>query len=142
MAKFLDSPLNEQMTLLEEKAFKFYLDGNYEEYEKIFLEAWELLPEPKGEWKESYSIIRDLIENYFLMGEPHKAKKWSDLMFLCNPEKNSYGERELYAGMVAYELGDFIKAREFFNIVQKESGGRLWKREGVMKYFKFFKEKK
>lgn len=142
MANFLDSPLKEQMALLEEKAFKSYLDGNYEEYEKIFLEAWELLPEPKGDWKESFSIVRDLIENYFLMGIPSKAKRWSEIMFTCNPKKNSYGERELYAGMVAYELGDFEKAREYFDIVQKDSGGRLWKRPNVMKYFKFYKEKK
>lgn len=142
MANFLDSPLKEQMALLEEKAFKSYLDGNYEEYEKIFLEAWELLPEPKEDWKESFSIVRKLIENYFLMGIPHKAKKWSEIMFHCTPDVERYGERELYAGMVAYELGDLEKARMYFDIVQKESGGRLWKTEGVMKYFKFYKEKK
>ena len=136
----LKSPLEEQVEFLRAKSFTLLTEGNYEEREKVLLEAWELLPLPKEQWEVSFTLAYYLINGYIKMNTPLKAKKWAEIIF--DPERKSHGERELYAGIVAYELGDFEKAREYFDIVQKDSGGRLWKRPNVMKYCKFYKEKK
>lgn len=138
----LESPLKEQVAQLEEKGFQFYLKGNYEGYQEALLDAWKLLPEPKELWDESFSISKNILENYLVMELPSEAQKWVETVLKADPERQSDGERELYAGMVAYELGEFEKAMGFFEVVQKDSGGRLWKRSNVMKYFKFYKEKK
>ncbi len=138
----LEKLLNDKLNQLMDQEYQLWVKGDYIAQQKILFEEWDLLPEPKGTWNESYSIVTAFIDNFLKLGEFDQAKKWSEVLFNCHPDRKDNGERELYAGMVAYELGDFEKARDYFDIVQKESGGRLWKRENVMKYFKFYKEKK
>jgi hypothetical protein len=44
--------------------------------------------------------------------------------FWPHPEIGDTGERELWAGNVAYEIGDLPKAREYFDVANKKSRGR------------------
>ncbi|MGG3927062.1 hypothetical protein ABET51_13795 [Metabacillus fastidiosus] len=67
-------------------------------------------------------------------------KKWVDKIFAADPERGDTGERDLWAGKVAYELGDLSKAREYLDIANMKSRGRCF---GVKdgKYLKFLKAK-
>ncbi|MFJ8531709.1 hypothetical protein [Bacillus sp. NPDC094106] len=64
-------------------------------------------------------------------------KKWVYKIFVADPGRGDTGERELWAGKMAYELGDFSTAREYLNIANKKSRGRCFSIEDG-KYLKFF----
>lgn len=108
--------------------------------EKTLLEAWELFPEPKGQWDESYHIASYLVKTYLKLQQPSDAKFWITTLFNCDVERPDFGEREVHAGVVEYELGNFEEARRYFTIADKESKGRNFRKVDA-KYYKFYKEK-
>ncbi|GGA28691.1 hypothetical protein [Psychrobacillus lasiicapitis] len=67
-------------------------------------------------------------------------KKWVDNIFVTDPARGDKGERELWAGKVAYELGDLAKAKEYLDTANKKSRGRDFGEEDE-KYLKFLKDK-
>lgn len=106
----------------------------------LILKAWDLLPDKKEDYQESFEIMNSLTHIYFNLGRFEEAKKWAEVFLHCNPTRN-YGEQEFMYAKVAFELGDLDKARKYFEIADKKSEGRFWKHKDTMKYFKFFKEK-
>lgn len=138
----LEDSLDEKLSQLMDEEYQLWLKKDYQGQQTLLYAQWDLLPEPKGQWDESVTVARSFIDHFLTIGEIEEVKKWSEIFFRCDPESDLSGERELYAGIAAYELGNFEEARKYFDIVQKESKGHLWKREDVFKYFKFYKEKK
>lgn len=67
-------------------------------------------------------------------------QKWVDKIFVSDPERGDTGERDLWAGKVADEIGDYHKAKEYFELAYKKSGGRCFgTKDG--KYLRFYKTK-
>jgi tetratricopeptide (TPR) repeat protein len=86
-----------------------------ERREKLSLQAWDLLPEPKLGW-EFYSNImpRDNLIFYRDTKQFEKAMKWLEIT------RESYGPDrndtiEFLAATLWYEMGDFDKAFEEFD---------------------------
>ena len=136
----LSSELEEKIDGLMDDSNEKYDEGNYEESIAILEDAWNQLPEPKGDYSESYEIVMDICETYILLENYKKAKEWSELIFNCALFRIDSGEREFLAGKVAYESGDLEKAKEWFKIANEKSDGRCFG-DSDKKYKKFFKSK-
>jgi hypothetical protein len=136
----LSSPLNEQVEVLRAQSSVLNREDKQNERIPILLEAWELLPEPKGNWDESYHIANYLIDAHIKIRQLKDAQYWAKTLFTCDLERPDHGQRELFAGVVEFELGNLDEARKYFNIADKESKGRNFRKVDV-KYLKFYKTK-
>jgi tetratricopeptide (TPR) repeat protein len=136
----LNSPLSEQVEVLRAQSSVLNREDKQNERIPILLEAWELLPEPKGHWKESYHLANYLIDAHIKIRQLKEAQHWAKILFTCNLERPDHGQRELFAGKVEFELGNFEEAKRFFTIADFESKGRNF-RNVELKYLKFYKQK-
>lgn len=124
------------------------MDKSNEEFNKgdwegaIFLleQAWGELPGEKVTYDESFLIIWGILRMSILLNDVKRMKKWVDKIFVADPERGDTGERELWAGKVAYEVGDLSKAKEYLNIAHKKSKGRCFSPKDS-KYLDFIKGK-
>jgi tetratricopeptide (TPR) repeat protein len=115
--------------------------ANYEMCLACLEKAWDELPDGKNEYDESYLIISGILGTSILVGDHDRLRKWVDLIFSADPERLDSGERPMWAGRVAYELGEPAKAKEYFEIANKKSGGRCFGLKNDGKYLKFYNEK-
>lgn len=136
----LDAEFKKSIDLLMDTSNEEYDKGNYIESIRLLEDAWIKLPEPKGEYSESYYIAEDISKTYMLTNDLKQAKKWSDELFKCGLHRLDGGERELLAGKIAFELGEFDLAKEYFAIANEKSEGRCFEDEDI-KYIKFFKKR-
>ncbi|PEE34460.1 hypothetical protein CN326_03655 [Bacillus sp. AFS018417] len=125
---------------LMDKSNEEFDKGNLEESVFLLEQAWEELPNDKVTYDESFLIIWGILDISILLSDVERMKKWVDKIFVADPERGDTGERELWAGKVAYEVGDFSKAREYLEIANKKSRGRCFSAEDG-KYLKFLKDK-
>lgn len=137
----LSSPIQKQVERKMDESNMEFDKGNYVESIKFLEEAWVLLPNnPKGIYDESFHIVLYITETYLLIKDTDQANKWVDRIFQCDLERIDCGEREFLAGKVAYESGDFEKAKKYFIIANEKSEGRCFtSNEG--EYLRFFKKK-
>ncbi|ALZ60947.1 hypothetical protein BKK39_16490 [Bacillus cereus] len=125
---------------LMDKSNEEFDKGNLEESVFLLEQAWGELPDDKVTYDESFLIIWGILDISILLNDVERMKKWVDKIFVADPERGDTGERELWAGKVAYEVGDFSKAREYLEIANKKSRGRCFSVEDG-KYLKFLKDK-
>lgn len=111
---------------LREESIQYYKDGNKEQEIKKMIEAWDKIPYPKSVYSESYLIVQEIIEIYIEHQEYEKGNMWVDLMFICNLKRLDDGEREFTAGVLAYEQGNFEKAKELFFVSSIKSEGVIF----------------
>lgn len=114
-------------------------NGNYEESILLLEEAWNELPDDKLEYSESYLIVWGILDISILTKDIARMNEWVDKIFICSPQRGDTGERELWAGKVAYETDDFEKAKEYLNLANKKSKGRCFGTKDE-KYIKFLKQ--
>jgi hypothetical protein len=134
----LEDVLQKKVDDLRDKSNEEYDNENFIQSIKFLEEAWEKLPEPKGAYDDSYYIAEEIIRVSLLVKDLKKAKKWSEIIFSCDLERIDSGEREFFAGQVAYESGEMEIAKEYFIIANKKSRGRCFEDEDE-KYRKFFR---
>jgi len=96
---------------------------NYELAIYILEEAWEKIDGNKIIYNESFLIVSRILDISIVLKDNARMKKWIDKIFIADPERGDSGERDLWAGKVAYELGELSKASEHFNIAAKKSHG-------------------
>jgi len=125
---------------LMDKSNEEFDKGNLEESVLLLEQAWGELPNDKVIYEESFLIIWGILDISILLNDVERMKKWVDKIFITDPERGDTGERELWAGKVAYELGDLSKAREYLNTANKKSRGRCFSAKDG-KYLKFLKDK-
>jgi tetratricopeptide (TPR) repeat protein len=114
--------------------------GNFERSVCLLEQAWEELPNVKVTYDESFLIVWGILDISIMLKDSERMKKWVDKIFIADPERGDTGERELWAGKVAYEIGDLSKAKEYFDVANKKSRGRCFgTKDG--KYLKFYKTK-
>lgn len=104
MAK-LEAALSEKENQLFDDINNAYNSSAYNEALSLLFEAWELLPEPKYKWDESYTIVEGVLDVAILLNDSSTLMSWVDEVFLADPERVDSGEREMWAGRVFYELG-------------------------------------
>lgn len=125
---------------LMDKSNEKFDKGNLEESVFLLEQAQGGFPNDKVTYDGSFLIIWGILDISILLSDVERMKKWVDKIFVADPERGDTGERELWAGKVAYEVGDFSKAREYLEIANKKSRGRCFSAEDG-KYLKFLKEK-
>lgn len=108
---------------LMDKSNEEFDKGNLEESVFLLEQAWGELPNEKVIYDESFLIIWGILNISILLNDVERMKKWVDKIFITDPERGDTGERELWAGKVAYELGDLSEAREYLNTANKKSRG-------------------
>ena len=132
--------VKEQIESIIDESNKEFDRKKYIQSIKLLDKAWELLPEPKGGYSESYHIALYASETYLLIKDTSKAKEWADIIKKCGLNRIDSGEREFLSGKVAFESGDLDKAKQFFEIANRKSEGRCFSSEDG-KYLKFFEKK-
>ncbi|MCS6592849.1 hypothetical protein [Bacillus cereus] len=125
---------------LMDKSNEEFDKGNLDESVFLLEQAWKELPDDKVIYDESFLMIWGILDISIVLNDVERMKKWVDKIFVADPERGDTGERELWAGKVAYEVGDFSKAREYLEIANKKSKGRCFSAEDG-KYLKFLKDK-
>ena len=98
--------------------------GKIKEAREVLFQAWEILPDNKYESDESYWIVANILDLSMELRELDVANEWVDKIFLCDPERPDTGEREMWAGKVAYVSGKIEKAKKYFDIAYQKSSGR------------------
>lgn len=96
---------------------------NYELAISLLEKAWEKIEGNKIIYNESFLIVSRILDASIVLKDNARMKKWIDKIFIADPEREDSGERNLWAGKVAYELGELSKASEHFNIATKKSHG-------------------
>lgn len=134
----LESSIYEQVDKNIKKCGELYQRGNYIEAIDLLEKTWELFPYPKTVYDESYHVVKYTIQFCLLAKDYQKAKKWANVLFICDLERADAGEREFFGGMVAFEMGELDLAKEFFYVANNKSEGRCFDKKDT-KYLKFFK---
>lgn len=125
---------------LMDKSNEEFDQGDLEASVSLLEEAWNELPGDKVNYNESFLIIWGILDVSIILNDTNRMKKWVDKIFDASPSRGDTGERELWAGKVSYELGDFTTAKEYFKSANHKSGGRCFSPEDI-KYLKFLKHK-
>lgn len=125
---------------LMDKSNEEFDKGNYEKSVSLLEQAWAELPDDKIIYDESFLIVWGILDISIVINDKNRMKKWVDKIFVADPERGDTGERELWAGKIAYETGDLCKAKEYFDIANKKSRGRCFGTKDE-KYIKFYKTK-
>jgi tetratricopeptide (TPR) repeat protein len=108
---------------LSEKAFN---TENHNEAIAQCLIMWQLIPEPKHEYEESYYVAKDLFRLYYMLSDLKEACIWGRELQLCDLERYDDGEREFFYGKVNYDLGNLEIAKEYLTTAQKKSKNRCF----------------
>lgn len=135
---YVDGDLGRKIQALMDKSDNQYNDGQYIEAIHSLEEAWELLPSEKNEYDESFLIVWGILTTAIQAKNVDAMNKWVDKIFDADPARVDSGEREMWAGRVAYESGNLDQAKEYFTIANKKSRGRCFGNKD-MEYKKFFK---
>lgn len=136
----LPASIKEKVEHLVDKSNEQFSNGRHHDSILLLEEAWSLLPEPKGIYsEESYHIVKDIIETYYILNDFRSAKEWAEKIYLTGFARIDSGEKEYMNGEIAFELGDLAIAKAFFSIANDKSEGRCFDSPNRVKYLKFFK---
>jgi len=113
---------------------------NYENAIHLLIEAWDKIPNNKYEHPESYNIVMDILNATIEGKYVDIMLEWADKIFYVGLNRFDTGDREMWAGKVAYEIGEKDKALEYFRISVKKSEGRCFYYDEDLKYKQFFIE--
>lgn len=126
--------LKEKLEQLINDMDSLYEEGKLYEAREPMFEAWDLLPGDKYICAESYWIVAWILDLSLEIHDMGTANEWVGKIFKCDLTRGDYGDREMYAGKVAYESGDLAEAKKFFEIAYKKSGERCFVDEADKKY--------
>lgn len=97
--------------------------GNYEKAWKLCMKAWDLLPEPKYKQSMSWFVVVDIVKYGIETNNFEYAEKFLGLLFINDLDRIDSGEREFWAGRLAYEKGYQDIAKELFTLSLEKSQG-------------------
>ncbi len=134
----LSEEIVEKLEIIDEKIEVYFNEKNHKKIIEAELEKWELLPDPKNKYDESFFIAKSLADEYLNLLEYEASESWAKILLQCDLERVDDGEREFVLGRVYFESKDFKKSSEFFEIAFSKSSGRSFVNEDP-KYLKFYK---
>ena len=135
MAK-LSEDLEKKISDILDDINNLYNEKKYTESLKNLYKAWEILPEPKYCYDESYSIVWEILNIAIIIKDRGVLTEWLDKIFLADPERVDSGEREMWAGRVYYALENKEKAYNYFKVANMKSRGRcFWPTDKIYKDF-------
>lgn len=106
----------------------------------LLIEAYNLIPEPRTSYSESFNLLKYISTAYFRVGLLDESEKWLSDFLESDTKSMGYGASEYHAGKIALKRNDTEKAFQYFNTANSKSGGRVFRKSGEDKaYFDFYK---
>ena len=123
VSKEVDDELAIQISDYEDKSYEDLCLKNYENAIKYLKKAWDLIPDDKFSYDESYYLSVSFVECAILTNNIEMMSEWISNMNKNGLSKLDDGEREKYFGILEYEKGNLEKAFELFALSSKKSCG-------------------
>lgn len=133
----IDGELGKKLEEILVKTRVMILGDEVKEAIRILEEAWELLPNGKYEYDDSFRIIASILAGAIKINDKECILRWKDKIMLANLKRADCGEREMWVGRANYVLGDFEGAREYMEVANNKSRGRCFRPEDS-EYKKFY----
>jgi len=111
----LEKQLQDKIDELSNLSYDYYESGNKEKSYMLMEDAWNLYPEPKENWNESFNTARYALDDLLKDSKMEKALIWYER--ICKIHKNLglwEGVFEFYSGKYFFENKDYKKSYEFF----------------------------
>jgi tetratricopeptide (TPR) repeat protein len=111
----LDKKIQDKIDELSNLSYQLYESHDKEKSYKLMEDAWNLYPEPRENWNESYNTARYALDDLLKDAEIEKALIWYERM--CKIHENLKlweGSFEFYSGKYFFESKNYTKAYEFF----------------------------
>ncbi len=134
----LEQEIKTKVEKLIDKAMSDFNPDDIKSTISTLEKAWDLLPEPKTKWNESFLVSKYITHVYFNANKLENALEWAKTFNESDPGRD-YGESEFMLAKVQFKLDKKDQALKNFEIADKKSDGRVWKGEKDMEYFKFYK---
>ncbi len=109
-----------------EKCLSLYANNYYLEGLQILFELWDMIPDNKYEYSESFLVSWRIIEGAVATNDSELANNWKIHIANAAPHRLDTGHRDLLLGKIAYLNKSFSEALSFFNIANKKSHGRCF----------------
>ncbi|MBQ2983025.1 MAG: hypothetical protein IJD58_13065 [Lachnospiraceae bacterium] len=126
---YVEGELGDKIQELMDESNEQYDNGEYKKSIDLLIEAWNELPNDKVQYDESFLIIWGILDIAIHINDIETMNQWVDKIFIADPGRGDTGEREMWAGRVAYESNNIEKAKGYFEIANKKSRGRCFGEE-------------
>lgn len=139
--KEFSAKIESKLELYLTKSSDFYEKGDVIQAGKFLIKAYEIIPEPKEEYNESYNYCSYVLgyilnENYNL----EMAENWLKELEKINTNQKCWsGSYEFYAGKTYFELRKYSLAKKFFDICVEIGKGTRYFEDENPKYLDFYK---
>ncbi|MED3897463.1 hypothetical protein P4797_21060 [Priestia aryabhattai] len=120
------------------KSDQLFKQKNYQQSVDVLIKGWEEIPLPKGLYNDTYEVVKDIIDTFIIMNDYESAQYWLTHLYSSGFKRFDDGEKEFISGVIYYELGSLLLAKEFFDIANRKSEGRLFEGKDT-KYIKLLK---
>ena len=120
--------LGEKISKTMDDAAALFKQGDYQQSIDMFARAWDLLPDSKYSYDESYLIVWRILIVALKANDTAVMKRWVKHIFLADPERADCGEREMWGARVAMACGDKEKAFQYIDVAMEKSHGRCFER--------------
>ena len=135
----LESKLQEKIDELVDLSYAKYEEGKIEESFILQKQAWDLYPEPKNQWNDSYNTAKYIYLDYLKLNQFDDAKVWLNRMIENNNNLNLYDEDVWHeTAKYQFEIGDYQESYDKFKKVVDDAGFRCFEDEDP-KYLEFYK---
>ena len=124
---------------LRKKAVEASKEGNMQLAIDTLNEAWLLLPEPRTDQAESFTITQYLVSLFLKHKDLEQAYVMAGRLQNCDLQRQDIGEREFHLGRVLFERDDKAEAFRIFLIADQKSEGRIWRLSTAQLYREFFR---
>jgi tetratricopeptide (TPR) repeat protein len=122
MTELLDEKIQSKIDELMDKSYDKLQEGNYDEYFKLINQAWELYPEPKEKWSESYNTAKYIFKDYMDIKNFDEAKKWLEKMQKINDAYRAWDANSGYDEELNFETGKY-----YYETNNLEEAYKLWR---------------
>ena len=108
--------------------------------EREFLAAWDCIPQPYGEYEQSQTAARAMVEFYRDGGQPEKARHWLGIARNLYANATSIVAIDFLGATVAFDAGEFDAAFEAFDALYKRFKSRPFDGQ-PKKYLEFYRQR-
>lgn len=131
---YVQGELGKRIETLMQEADSLYNEGNVTESIAAFEAAWELLPDEKYQYDESFLIVWSILAVSLQQNDVVTMNRWIAHVFKADPERADIGEREMWGARVAMASGQTIKAFQYMDLAVAKSRGRCFEQmDGKLK---------
>lgn len=135
----LEPEVEAAVDALIEESNRYYDQKDFHSTREYMMQAWYAMPEDNRYTNNYCYLIADALMSVSLeLKDIDGAMKWAEEFKLCELDRIEDGYREMQLGIVYYEGKQYEMAKEYFEIANRNSGGRCFWSED-RKYKEFYK---